>query len=207
VGHQAHEHIEHAGHDGHSGSLARWIGMTIAILGVLLAVCSAQLGAARTELISTMVEENSAKSQYTAIANKYRMLQAQLQHLHAAMPDPELLARKDKEVNALMAEAKSRDTQNNIKACQLETDKLLNTVIPTPDDVQRFLALIDRTRIQAEAAKHWSESFHELWKCTSTPPSTSSTPCSAWRSASSSPRSACCLRHSGAWPRSPGASR
>jgi hypothetical protein len=135
--------------------------MTIAILGVLLAVCSAQLGAARTELISTMVEESSAKAQYTAVANKYRMLEAQLQHLHAAMPDPEYLAKKDKEVRALTADAKNPDIQNGIRAAHLETDKLLNTVIPTPDDVQRFLALIDRTRTQTEAAKQWSESYRE----------------------------------------------
>lgn len=162
--HQAHEHIEHAGHEaGHeSGNrLARWIGLTIAILGVLLAVCSAQLGAARTELISTMVEENSAKSQHTAVANKYRMLQAQLQHLHAAMPDPEHLAKKDKEARALAAEVKNPDAQNSIRVTQLQTDKLLNTVIPTPDDVERFLALIDRTRVQAAAAKQWSESYRD----------------------------------------------
>jgi hypothetical protein len=161
VGHQAHEHIEHAGHEAGQGGLARWIGITVAILGVLLALCSAQLGAARTELISTMVEENSAKSQYTAVANKYRMLQAQLQHLHAAMPDPEFIAKKDRELNALLADVKSPDNQQGIRASQLQTEKLLNTVIPTPDDVARFLALLDRTREQTEAAKHWSESYRE----------------------------------------------
>ncbi len=162
MAHQAHEHVEHAGHEaGHQGGLARWIGITIAILGVLLALCSAQLGAARTELISTMVEENSAKSQYTAVANKYRMLQAQLQHLHAAMPDPEFIAKKDKELQSLTAEVKNPDSQQGIRASQLQTQKLLNTVIPTPDDVQRFLALLDRTRLQVEAAKHWSESYRD----------------------------------------------
>lgn len=162
MGHSPHETIEHAGHDsGHGGGLARGIGMTVALLGVLLAICSAQLGAARTELISTMVEESSAKSQHTAVSNKYRMLQAQLQHLHAAMPDPEFLSKKDKEIKTLLADAKNADGQSGIRAGQLQTEKLLNTVIPTPDDVGRFLALIDRTREQAEAARHWSESFHD----------------------------------------------
>lgn len=166
MGHQPHEHIEHAGHEaghdsGHGGGLARWIGLTIAILGVLLALCSAQLGAARTELVATMVEENSAKSQHTAVANKYRMLQAQLQHLHAAMPDPAFLARKDQELKALLADVKGPDGQAAIRAGRLQADKLLNTVVPTPDDVERFLALINRTRVQSEAARQWSESYHD----------------------------------------------
>jgi hypothetical protein len=162
VSHEVHEQIEHAGHEGgHHGGLARWIGITIAILGVLLALCSAQLGAARTELISTMVEENSAKGQYMAVANKYRMLQAQLQHLHAAMPNPEFIAKKDKELKALTAAVKNPDSQSEIRASQLQTEELLNTVIPTPGDVARFLTLLDRTREQAEAAQHWSESYHD----------------------------------------------
>jgi hypothetical protein len=159
VAHQAHEHIEHAGHGGGAG-LSRWIGITVAILGVLMALCSAELGATRTELISTMVEESSAKTQYLAVSNKYRMLQAQLQHLHAAMPDPEFLMKKDEELSKLAAEVKNPDAQHGIKATKLQTEKLLNTVIPTPDDVERFLTLLDRTREQNDAAKEWSESFH-----------------------------------------------
>ena len=37
MAHEISEHIEHAGHDhGHGGSLTRWIGITIAMLGVLM---------------------------------------------------------------------------------------------------------------------------------------------------------------------------
>src|ERR1700678_1729946 len=76
VTHEIHEQIEHAGHEGGSSYLPQFIGITIAILGVVMALCSAQVGAARTELIATMVEENAAKGRYTAVANKYRNLQA-----------------------------------------------------------------------------------------------------------------------------------
>jgi hypothetical protein len=165
VAHEIHEQIEHAGHGGHDsgpgGSLSRWIGITIAMLGVMMALCSAQLGAARTELISTMVEENASKSQYTAVANKYRMLQAQLQHLHAAMPNVEFMRTKDEEFKTLESEVKNADTRYGVAASKLNSDKILNTVIPTPDDVGRFLDLIDRTRNETEAAKEWSESYHD----------------------------------------------
>jgi len=166
VPHEIHEHIEHAGHEGHGGSsrLPQFIGITVAILGVLMALCSAQVGAARTELIATMVEESAAKSRYTAVSNKYRNLQAQLQQLHAAMPDLDYIKAKNQELKALDAEVKSPDTRSTIKAAALHTDKILNTVTPTEKDVNRFLALIDRTREENEAAKHWSESYRDAVK-------------------------------------------
>lgn len=163
--HDLHEHIEHAGHEGHAtGRLPQFIGITIAILGVIMALCSAQVGAARTELIATMVEESAAKSRFTAVSNKYRNLQAQLQQLHAAMPDLAFRKKKNEELKALDAETQSPDTKKSIKAAELNADKILDTVTPTEKDVMRFLALIDRTREENEAAKHWSESYRDAVK-------------------------------------------
>jgi len=159
VSHEAHEHIEHAAHE--SGILPRLIGITIATLGVMLALCSAQLGASRTELISTMVDENGAKDQATAVNNKYRMLEAELQHLHAAMPNIRFMEEKDDEFKALASKVKSPEAEAELKASRVLNDRLLNTVIPTPDDVERFLVLIDRTREQDEAAREWAESYHD----------------------------------------------
>jgi hypothetical protein len=126
-----------------------------------MALCSAQVGAARTELIATMVEENGAKARSLTVSNKYRSLQAQLQQLHAMMPDPEVQATKNVQIRALEAEVKNQDTLQSMKAAQLQTDKVLNTVTPTETDVNRFLALIERIRDEAEAAKEWSESYHD----------------------------------------------
>ena len=48
--HEIVEHIEHAAHGGHGGSgPARYIGITMALLGVMVAFCSAMVGAQRTE--------------------------------------------------------------------------------------------------------------------------------------------------------------
>jgi hypothetical protein len=165
VPHEIHEHIEHAGHGGDGSSrLPQFIGITVAILGVLMALCSAQVGAARTELIATMVEESAAKAKYTAVANKYRNLQAQLQQLHAAMPDLEYQKKKNDELKAIDAEVKNTDVRNGIKAATLNADKILNTVTPTESDVKRFLGLLERTRKEADAAKHWSESYRDAVK-------------------------------------------
>ena len=166
--HEIHEQIEHAGHGGHgehgSSRLPQIIGITVAILGVLMALCSAQVGAARTELIATMVEESAAKARYTAVANKYRNLQAQLQQLHAAMPDQGFHKGKNEELQHLVAEVKNDDTKKGIKATGLHTDRILNTVTPTVADVERFLTLIRATHQESEAAKEWSESYRDAVK-------------------------------------------
>jgi hypothetical protein len=48
LAHEIHEQIEHAGHAAQDGShLPQFIGITIAILGVLMALCSAQVGEPR----------------------------------------------------------------------------------------------------------------------------------------------------------------
>ncbi len=166
--HDIHEQIEHAAHEGHdqpgSGRLPQFIGITIAILGVIMALCSAQVGAARTELITTMVEESAAKAKATAVANKYRNLQAQLQQLHAAMPDLEYQKAKNAELKAVQDGTRNPETHTMIRASQLHADKILNTVTPTEKDVQRFLGLIHRTRDENERAQHWAESYHDAVK-------------------------------------------
>jgi len=163
MSHEIHEHIEHAEHASHEAgthsSLPQWIGITVAVLGVILALCSAQLGAARTELIATMVEENGAKARYVSVGNKYRALSAQLQQLHAAMPDPDKVEKNNRDLKALVADIKNPDTLHAVKAGELQTEKILTTVTPTKADVERFLALVSRTRDEAGAAHEWSESY------------------------------------------------
>jgi hypothetical protein len=162
VEHEIQEHIEHAGHMG--GRLPQYIGITVAILGVLMALSSAQVGSARTELIATMVEENAAKTRALTVGAKYRNLQAQLQQLHAAMPDPEAVAKKNAQFKTLLVDVKNPETLQEIKAAELQADKILNTVTPTEKDVIRFVNLIRRIRQETEAAREWSESYEDAVK-------------------------------------------
>src|SRR5580704_18410511 len=88
--HELAEHIEHAkgGHgEGHGkGGPSKAIGITMAMLGVMLAFCAAMVGAARTELIATMVEQSNRFSLYQAESMKYRVIDADLEMLHAITP-------------------------------------------------------------------------------------------------------------------------
>jgi hypothetical protein len=162
VAHEITEKIEHAAHE--PGNLTRYIGLTIAVVGVLMALCSAEVGAARTELIATMVNENGAKSEYQTVSTKYRTLQAVLQHLHAAMPDLKMIEDTNKELASLSGEVKNSDAAHGIKATRLETKKVLSAVIPTGEDVLRFTELVERHEKKSEAAKEWSESYGDAIK-------------------------------------------
>src|SRR5690349_13942696 len=91
------EHISHAGHghgDGHDAhaaeKLGTYIGITMAILGVLLAFCAAKVGAERTELIEVLVEQQHAHAKYQAQDIKHRLAVNNLRQLHAQIPTAEL---------------------------------------------------------------------------------------------------------------------
>jgi hypothetical protein len=86
------EHIEHAAHhksgpDPHK-RLGTLIGITMAMLGVLLAVAAAKVGGERTELIEAMVDQQNAHAKYQAQDIKHRMAVLNLGQTHALLPPP-----------------------------------------------------------------------------------------------------------------------
>ncbi len=73
------EHMNHAAHAGehaHGGldgnRLSTYTGMTMAVLGVLLAFASAKVGGERTELVKSMVEQQDAHMRYITQDIKHR---------------------------------------------------------------------------------------------------------------------------------------
>src|SRR6266567_2799671 len=76
----------HGGHGGHGGS-GKMIGITMAILGVMLAFCAAMVGSERTELIRATVEQSNKWGIYQAETTKYRVMEADYEMLHALTPN------------------------------------------------------------------------------------------------------------------------
>jgi hypothetical protein len=89
------EHAEHAAHAGHgddhghdhgSGggnkifglSMAKMFGVTMAIIGVLIAFCSAMVGSERTEFTQSMIRQTQAHANYTAASTKFRFVMLEL---------------------------------------------------------------------------------------------------------------------------------
>jgi outer membrane murein-binding lipoprotein Lpp len=163
------EHMEHAAHSGHHGghghddqgaTQSRRIGITMAILGVLLALCSAMLGGARSKMMETMVTQAEVAAKVQAISTKHRTLMAQLQQLHALLPTDEAAetASENKISEIQKANLKSAFLPV-IDVTRLETARILNTVTPSAKDILRFVTLARDYDKEKLAAQAWHESF------------------------------------------------
>jgi hypothetical protein len=145
---------------GASGGIGKSVGITIAMLGVLLALSSALVGGQRTELIATMVEQANAGTKFQALSTKYRVLLAQLQQLHSLMPDPERFQKWDEESRKLQTQISSADLGRISRIIRLENAKNLGAEIPTKDDLLQFVTRISALEKEQEAAREWTESFN-----------------------------------------------
>ena len=155
------EEMEHAAH---SGGIGKYIGMTMAVLGVLLALCSAMVGGTRTELIATMVEQTATGQQYQAVSMKHRTLMAQLQQLHALLPsDPADFEKSEKALGDIESSAAAAKAPilPTLHALRLETANVLNTATPTASDVLRFVSLVRAYEKQKDVASEWAESYED----------------------------------------------
>ena len=92
------EHMQHAAHadqHGHGGGedhdqshsrFSTYTGITMAILGVILAFASAKVGGERTLLVKTMVEQEDAHLRYVTQDLKHRIAVISLRQLRATLP-------------------------------------------------------------------------------------------------------------------------
>ncbi|MFT3881225.1 MAG: DUF4337 family protein [Gemmatales bacterium] len=159
--HNPAEIVEHATEKphGHGGSMHRWIGLTTALLSILIAVCSSQANAVRTEFIARMVEEDGTTVRLQNVSTKYILLQAQLQHIHAMMPDPPSFLKIESSLQSLEKSKMSDESAKVVQALRLSTRKILEAVMPSTEDVQHFAKLIRGYRAELEAAKKWADSY------------------------------------------------
>src|SRR5579862_6807902 len=93
--HEIAEKIEHVSHHppgpddhhgGHGKASGRVVGITMAILGVMLAFCSAMVGAQRTELMRSMVLQSTKWGFYQSETTKFRVIGADLELLKSISP-------------------------------------------------------------------------------------------------------------------------
>ena len=96
---KAKETLEHMGHAAHAGShghghdhpqggqqFSTYVGVTMAVLGVILAFASAKVGGERTLLVKALVEQQNAHAKYQAQDIKHRQAVLSLRQVHAAVP-------------------------------------------------------------------------------------------------------------------------
>ena len=89
--HQKLEQAEHAAHSAHVSS-SKLFGVTMALIGVLIAFCSLMVGSERNEFTRTMIEQTQAHSDYSGASTKFRLVMIELEKQRArivAARDPQ----------------------------------------------------------------------------------------------------------------------
>ena len=160
AGHGAHH--EHGEPEGHGRlPFARSVGITMAVLGVLLAICSALVGATRTELVTTMVEKTNVMMRHQAASTKFRLLQANLQQMNALLPDdPKRFQALGKQID----DTAGKLTGENAELATMLRDfhdQLMMTVVPTTADLKRFVEIARGYKAETAAAHTWRDSHNQ----------------------------------------------
>ncbi|MHB2018304.1 MAG: DUF4337 family protein [Candidatus Xenobia bacterium] len=156
------EMMEQMEHAEHGGSLGRSIGITMAVLGVLLALCSALVGGSRTDLIARMVDQTGATMKYEAATAKYRIVSANLVELHALEPDPAAYQQAVQQGQAVARTLPPASTAQRLgQLTELNVARVLNTVVPTHEDMVSLVEHLEKLDEIKEAAHEWAESYEE----------------------------------------------
>ena len=170
----AHEMLEkmeeagHAGSGGHghgaSGGPGKMIGITMAILGVMLAFCAAMVGSARTELIKSTIEQSNLWSIYQSESTKYRVMEADYEMLHALTPNKaEIKKFEEKLANVKRSGGKAddEDTAEIKEAIHVATVELAEVLTPDKEDEERIKALGQKYKHDMVEAKEDAEAYDE----------------------------------------------
>jgi hypothetical protein len=202
------EHISHAGHGGHGehggghggqghdeqGKLGTYIGITMAVLGVVLAFCAARVGAERTDLIKALVEQQHAHAKYQAQDVKHRMAILNLRQTQGAIPSAENTKVLDADLHKIEADPGS-SAATTTAAARVLGRLFTAEITPSKADTAKLADTAERYLDEAKVANAWVESSSSRRSASSSPPS----PSSSASASSGSPRSASASPPSGWW--------
>jgi hypothetical protein len=172
--HEMLEKMEHAGHaggghgdhgGGHGGGgPGKLIGITMAVLGVMLAFCAAMVGSARTELIKSTVEQSNLWSVYQSESTKYRIMEADYEMLHALTPNKAEVKKFEEKLASVKragGKADDEDTAELKEAIHVATSELADVLTPDKEDEERIEGLAKKYKHDMEEAKEDAESYDE----------------------------------------------
>jgi len=171
--HEMLEKMEHAGHAGHGeghgeghgkAGPGKMIGITMALLGVMLAFCAAMVGSARTELIKATVEQANLWSIYQAESTKYRVMEADFEMLHALTPNQAELKKFEEKLASVKragGKADDEDTAELKEAIHVATVELADVLTPDKADEDRIAGLAAKYKRDMHEAKEDAEAYDE----------------------------------------------
>jgi Domain of unknown function (DUF4337) len=160
-------HGEHGGHGGHGGhepgkASGKHIGITMAVLGVMLALCSAMVGGQRTELVTTMVEQSNKFGLYQGETTKFRVVEADVEMLKSISPKPDEIKKVEATLRAKRAPSGKVDDEDTAELKDLiasSTEDMADLLTPDPEEVHRFQALARKYERDMKDAKEDAEAY------------------------------------------------
>ena len=164
------EQMEHAGHAGHGGhgheggdkGSGRAIGITMALLGVMLAFCAAMVGSERTELISTMVEQANKWGIYQSETTKFRVITGDLEILSALVPSKAEEDQLDATLRSKRSASGKADDEDTAEIKDLvasSLDDLADLLTPDQNDIKHFAKLAKVYENDVKEAKEDAEAY------------------------------------------------
>jgi hypothetical protein len=122
------------------------------------------VGAARTELIATMVEQSNRFSLYQAESMKVRVMEADVEMLHAITPNAADLAKFEgalRDIRRVSGKSDDEDTQELKSAIAVATREVADVLTPDPDDEQHLKRLAKRFEHDMKEAKEDAECYDD----------------------------------------------
>ena len=160
------EHMSH-GHGGHGGAeqgkaSGTHIGITMAVLGVMLALCSALVGAQRTLLIESMVLQSTKWGVAQVESTKFRVIEADLELLKSISPKKEEIAKVETTLRGKRSRSGREDDEDTAEIKDLiasSTEDMADLLTPDPEEVKRFTKLARTYDKDRREAKEDAEAY------------------------------------------------
>ncbi len=161
------EHMAHeGGHGGHGGHGAKasgtHIGISMAVLGVMLALCSALVGGQRTLLIETMVMQSTKWGLAQSEATKFRVIEADLELLRSLTPKPDEIKKVETTLRSKRSPSGKADDEDTAELKDLiasSTEDMADLLTPDPEEVGRFKKLARAYDRDHREAKEDAEAY------------------------------------------------
>ena len=150
--------------DAHAKGPGRGIGITMALLGVMLALCAALVGSHRTDLIKTTVVQANAWGLYQAEAMKLRVIEGDVELLHAVAPNPTEEWTLETNLRSKRAPGGKPDDEDTAEIKDLvatSVTDLAELLTPDPEDERRLEGLARRYAHDMAEAKEDAEAYDQ----------------------------------------------
>lgn len=157
------EHLHHHGsHGSHDAGPSKAIGITMAMLGVLLAFSAAMVGSQRTELIKAMVVQSSKFGLYQAESMKFRVLEADFELLKSISPKRDEIAKVEETLRAKRRSSGAKDDEDTAELKDLiasATEDMADLLTPDASELTRFRRMSHEYERDMHEAKEDAEAY------------------------------------------------